>query len=403
MHVTSARAAVLRPCAAHVKSPQTAPLPLPPPLRPRIDIFQLPLLVPSLTPALAFIAAFSRLPVDQPLRTLIRTTGYKLRPPRPERHAPAVRHRQDAVFRSGCAGLHQTADVLRELRSGPTPTIVLGGFVPDATEQVFLLRGYLLRQGAVYYVNYPRLGFSLKLIRAQVLDLIEEITHRHGATPVLLGVSFGAGIVLDALRTADPAPRAAILVSPVACTADLIDPAQPKPTTLLGRAVRPCLLSTDISDPAPIEKARVLFNRMFDAGAQNKATLAALMTADEVRQLHQAVTGTIAAIDTRGAYERIRALDALPAPTASSLPDRTPTLALYAEKEENVLAANSPTRAVLKSAAARSPATVDFQVVRNPRGHAVQHASLVFHVRDFLPPIAAFYRRLKTRKSAHAA
>ncbi|MGC4072010.1 MAG: hypothetical protein QM760_05745 [Nibricoccus sp.] len=110
----------------------------------------------TFAPALSFFSAFGRMSPTQPLRTLIRTTGYKLRPPKPLPFSPEVRRAQEAVLAGGVAGPHQKAEILHEVRNGPTPTIVLGGFVPDATEQVFLMRGFLLKHGSVFYFNYPR-------------------------------------------------------------------------------------------------------------------------------------------------------------------------------------------------------------------------------------------------------
>ena len=109
----------------------------------------------DLFPALSLFAQLGRFAPTQPLRTFIRTTSNKLRPPQQEIFMPKVRRAQDAVLQSGRAGEHQRATVLWERSRGRVPTIVLGGFVPDATEQVFLLRGFLLKSGSLYYFNYP--------------------------------------------------------------------------------------------------------------------------------------------------------------------------------------------------------------------------------------------------------
>src|ERR1035438_2642306 len=49
----------------------------------------------------------------------------------------------------------------------------------------YLLRGMLLRHGSVYYMNSPRLGFSLAMLCAQLDDLSEELAMR-GQRPVIL-------------------------------------------------------------------------------------------------------------------------------------------------------------------------------------------------------------------------
>jgi len=161
----------------------------------------------SLAPAFTFLTAFSRMSPAQPIRTLIRTTGYKLRPPLPLPFNPTIRQRQEAVLVSGAAGVHQAANILREQRKGTVPTIVLGGFIPDATEQVFLMRGFLLKHGSIYYLNYPQHGFSLDLLLAQLDDLVEELSTLHGQRPVIFSVSFGVGLVMEWLKRARRAGR----------------------------------------------------------------------------------------------------------------------------------------------------------------------------------------------------
>ncbi len=368
----------------------------------------------SFAPAFSLLAAFGRGSPAQPLRTFIRTTGYKLRPPRPVPHTPFIRTSQDAVLGTGTAGPHQLATLLCEQRKGPVPTIVLGGFVPDATEQVFLLRGSLLSQGSVYYLNYPRNGFSAELLFAQLDDLVEELSRLNGTPPVIFSVSFGSGLVLEWLRRTREAGRhaairGAIFVSPIGCIEDLLAPGAAKPATLLGRAVKPYLDAKDGQvDPRQIEKSRTIFSRMFDAGAQNKAALVALMTPNELRRLHAAVMETIARVDARGACERMGALRAFTSPAAyfsqRLLPlTEAPVLILFAEDEEAVIDTGSPTRFAFNTAhRAYFPHSV-CHTLANPGGAPVQHASLIFHCTHFQPPITRFYRRLKVRQLSRAA
>jgi alpha-beta hydrolase superfamily lysophospholipase len=367
----------------------------------------------SFAPAISLLAAFGRVSPTQPLRTLIRTTGYKLRPPKPLPHTPVMRARQHAVIESGQARLHQKANLLCEERKGPVPTIVLGGFVPDATEQVFLLRGFLLKNGSVYYLNYPRGGFSADLLFAQLDDLVEELTQRHGTPPVIFAVSFGGGLVLEWLKRARRAGRTLdlrgiVLVSPVACIEDLLAPGEAKPSTLLGRAVKPFINSEVPPDARQIEKTRTIFARMFEAGAQNKTALAALMSRDELIHLHSAVMTTIAGVDTQGACERMQALKQFEAPSSyfsqALLPlTQAPTLILFAESEDAILAAHAPTKFVLEAAHQTYFPNSRCKTICNHRGSPVQHASLIFHCFNFLPPISRFYRGLKTSKLLRAA
>lgn len=368
----------------------------------------------SFAPAFALFSAFGRGSPAQPLRTFIRTTGYKLRPPRPLPHTPLVRAAQDAVLGSGAAGPHQLATLLCEKRKGSVPTLVLGGFVPDATEQVFLLRGSLLAHGSVYYLNYPRNGFSADLLFAQLDDLVDELARLHGTPPVLFSVSFGSGLVLEWLRRLRLAGReadirGAIFISPVGCIADLLAPGEAKPATLLGRAVKPYLDSPDGTvDARQLEKTRTIFSRMFGAGAQNKAALAALMSPAELRRLQGAVMDTIARVDARGACERMAALrDFLPPADYFSqnlLPlTAAPVLILFAENEDAVIDARSPTRFAFTHAHAAYFPRGTCLTLANPGGAPVQHASLIFHSANFLPHVTRFYRALKTRKLLQAA
>lgn len=349
----------------------------------------------------------------KPFRRFIRTTGYKLRPPRPLPFSPTIRHAQAEVIASGRASLSDTATILRETRKGAVPTIVLGGFVPNPTEQVFLMRGFLLKQGSVYYVNYPRSGFSIDLLFAQLDDLVEELSKIHGQRPVIFSVSFGVGVVMEWLKRARLAGRrihlrGLILISPVACMEDLLTPGVAKPSTLLGRAIKPFVEMATRVDHLGIEKARGIFTKMFEAGAQNKESLTALMSRGELHQLRDAVISTIQDIEPNGAYQRVQSLKHMEPPSAyfsqSVLPlSEVPTLILYAEKESAVIVDHSPTRFALHSAHRAYFPHSHFRVISNQNGAPVQHASLIFHCFNFLPPISAFYKHLKTGKIFKAA
>lgn len=368
----------------------------------------------SFSPALSALAAFTRLAPPPPLHTLFRSAAYKLRPPRPRPHLCAVIRAQDDVLARGRAESRQRALLLREHRLGPVPTIVLGGFVPDSTEQVFLLRGLFLRHGSVYYFNYARGGFSPELIYAQLDDLVAELDTIHGQRPVVFAVSFGVGLAVEWLRRAQAGGRSPdlaglVLVSPVACAADIVAPGEPKPSTLIGRALKPYLDAGSQADEGVIEKSRAIFAKMFEAGAQNREALRALMTADELRHLRSSVLDSIQRIDATGAVERVRALREMAPLSAWKTPgplplSEAPALVLYAEKETAALAANSPTRAAFESALPAFFPRGELQVVIAGRtGNPVQHASLIFHYFQFLPLIAAFYRRLKSSKTRLAA
>jgi len=326
----------------------------------------------------------------------------------------SVTERQSEILTRGEAALRQRATVLWERRSGSTPTIVLGGFVPDSTEQVFLLRGYLLRQGSVYYLNYARGGFSLALICAQLDDLVQELNLTHSQRPVIFGVSFGAGLVLEWLRRSraarrSPAISGIILVSPVACAADIVVPGETKASTLIGRALKPYLDSGATVGADVIDRSRAIFAKIFEAGAQNREAIGALLTPGELRLLRDRVLRAVQEIEPVGACERVNALRAMPALSPWINADQSPlstapVLVLYAEKESAVIAAGSPTRVAFESALSSHFPHGQLQIVSSDAaGTAVQHASLIFHYFQFLPLVTAFYRSLKLRKLPLAA
>jgi pimeloyl-ACP methyl ester carboxylesterase len=324
----------------------------------------------------------------------------------------AATRARDELLRQGRAAPRQLASVLFERSGGGLPTIVLGGFVPDSTEQVALLRGFFLRKGSVYYLNYARGGFSLELLAAQLDDLVADLNTIHGRKPVVFSVSFGGGIALEWLRRVRaegriPGVAGLVFVSPVACAADVLETNGAKPATLLGRALKPYLEAGAQRDPALVERSRVIFSRMFEAGAHNKASLKGLMGKDELRRLRAAVLGAIREIDLVGAHERVRALgemsDIAMWSASGVLPlSQAPTLILFAEREGAVMTEGSPTRAALELSREAFFSNSECRVVAGG-GTPVQHASLIFHYFQFQPHIAAFYRLLKTGKLRLAA
>lgn len=341
----------------------------------------------------------------RPLHTFFRTAEERFRPSRVAPYLPEVVRAQGELLGCGRAAAHQRATVLRERGRGRFPTIVLGGFVPDSVAQVFLLRRFFLQTGDLYSLIYPGGGFSLDLICAQLDDLVAELVSA-GERPIVFGVSFGAGIVLEWLRrqrVAGLAPSLAgvVLISPVACVADVIAPDAVQPATLLGRAVRPYLDPKVPASEAAVERSRMVFSRMFGAGAQNKAALRRLMTVGELEGLRASVIGTVRSITAGGARERVQAMVAMKSPTDYFQPGllpltNAPALVLLAEREDAVLDARAPSHFAFRNAHRAYFPQGTVQEVRAGAGEApVQHASLIFHVFEFLPPLQAFYARVR--------
>ena len=79
-------------------------------------------------------------------------------------------------------------------------------------------------------------------------------------------------------------------------------------------------------------------------------------------------------------------------------------LSMMNEKEDAVLDERSPTRFALERAGPAYFPNVRVQRVTTRTGEgAVQHASLIFHGFDFLPPLQAFYQPVKRGPLALAA
>jgi hypothetical protein len=159
---------------------------------------------------------------------------------------------------------------------------------------------------------------------------------------------------------------------------------------------------------AAVEKARAIFARMFEAGAQNKLALATLMTKAELSALRAGVLSTIAGITPHGALTRVRAMAAMASPTSYLTPELlpladAPALILYAEKEGSVLSEHATARPTFERACSSFFPRGRCLEVANPRGTPVQHASLIFHFENFLPHFGRFYRSLKPRKVLEAA
>jgi pimeloyl-ACP methyl ester carboxylesterase len=323
-----------------------------------------------------------------------------------------VTRASDAALMRGVGEPRQLATILCEDQPGQHPTIVLGGFVPDSTEQVFLLRRMLFQSGSVYYLNYSRRGFSLELLCAQLDDLVEELTVLRGQRPVIFTVSFGGGLLVEWLRRDRAGLRPAdiagtILVSPVACVGDVLDPAESKPATLTARALKPYFDPPGKMSHTVVERSQAIFSKMFNAGAQNRDALLGLMNADEIGPFLEGIMVSIKGLDFAGASERVRALGQFVEPDAWSAPDRTvlteaPTLILYAESEGTVLTGNSPTRAALNTGLMQLFPKGECRVVTGGAS-PVQHASLIFHHHQFLPHVANFYKNLKAGKVSVAA
>jgi hypothetical protein len=313
---------------------------------------------------------------------------------------PRLRRREFQV-KENVSSLHATRNqIFKEKGVGSVPTIVIGGFVPDATEAMEFQRPLLKRYGSIYYVNYARNGFSRQMFFAQLADLIEEINLR-GQHPVIFGISFGCGLATQFLHSdaceSGLKIKGIVLTSPVLCTDDLVRPEREK-----GSGVRMLesnlkrILKSDASSEEDvsrqIERARRCFQGLFEAGAANRHLNHRHLS---IRKRIMEVVATTPAV---GGFERVLALKDFSSPSGDLPIFRGPALVLLAEGEEDILVPASPTLNLLKDPEARTrlfPRGKVKTVSSRTPGDAVAHASLIFHHQYYNPLIEAWYDRMQ--------
>ena len=316
-----------------------------------------------------------------------------------KRFAPKSRRREFSELERNQNSHSSRCQIFREKGAGNAPTIVLGGFVPDATETVEFQRTLLRRHGSIYYVNYSRSGFSQEMFTAQLTDLIESLA-RKGQKPLIMGVSFGCGLLFDFLRRADEQVheciRGLVLVSPVITTDDLIRPAGQKSDGV--RMLESNLKKIVAADPAnetdiskQIERSRRCFQALFNAGAENRTL--------SVRHLaiRKKINDVIEYTTARGGFERVTALREFRFPLFSHTLFPGPVLVLLAENESDILVPSSPT---LKLFSVPSLCTRIFPhclvktVKSGIAGDGVAHASLIFHHEAYNSLLDGWYDKL---------
>jgi len=316
-----------------------------------------------------------------------------------KRFTPKLRLREFALFEQSHDSHRTRCEIFREKGAGSVPTIVLGGFVPDATEIVEFQRTSLRRHGSIYYVNYSRNGFSQEMFTAQMSDLIEDLARR-GQKPLIMGVSFGCGLLLSFMQKTQERVheniRGLVLISPVITTDDLIRSADQKRDGV--RILESNLKKIVAADPAnevdiakQIERSRRCFQALFNAGAENR-TLSVRHLAIR-KKINDAIEYTTA----RGGFERVTALRDFRFPSLSRSLYDGPVLALLAENETDILVPSSPTLKLLgePSLFTRIVSSCMVKTVTSPvAGDSVAHASLIFHYEAFNPLLESWYDRI---------
>ncbi len=331
---------------------------------------------------------------------------------------PAVQRALDGLRRRR-GDLPPLATIYRERRarfsSASVATVVLGGFVPDATEALHCQRRLLRRFGDVYYVNYPREGFDRDALHAQLADLLADLGAR-GESAVLFGISFGCGLLGDFLaaeRLGAAEHVAGVLwVSPVLSLEDLTGPdrATRRDCSLVGRVCLPMLdVEPGRDADASVRNGRRFFGRLFTAGSQNRRAMRRLRWRRQGEFLKARILETVQEISTEGARQRLALLRRACPLAAGEWPQplsARPTLAIFAEQEDAVLSAAAPVRRLLAVEAAPTGALprAEVAVARSAEpGDAVQHASLIFHAHAYNPAIERFYAALGSRAGIFGA
>lgn len=316
-----------------------------------------------------------------------------------KRFTPKARHREFAVFEKNQDAHRMRCQIFREKGAGDVPTIILGGFVPDATETVEFQRRLLREHGSIYYVNYSRNGFCHEMFTAQLTDLIEGLA-RKGQKPLIMGVSFGCGLLSHFLKHAGEqvheSIRGLIMVSPVITTDDLIRPAAQKRDGV--RILESNLKKIVAADPADeadiakhIERSRRCFQALFNAGAENRTL--------SVRHLaiRKKINDVIEHTTARGGYERVKALRDFNFPFLGRTLFPGPVLVLLAENETDILVQSSPTLKLFSETSlfTRVFPSCRVKTVRSHiAGDGVAHASLIFHHEAYNPLLGSWYDKL---------
>jgi pimeloyl-ACP methyl ester carboxylesterase len=316
-----------------------------------------------------------------------------------KRFAPKSRHREFAAYVQNPDALRVRCQIYREKGVGNVPTIVLGGFVPDATETVEFQRKLLRQHGSIYYVNYSRNGFCQVMVSAQLTDLIDSLV-RKGQKPLIMGVSFGCGLLSNFLKYADEhvheSIRGIVLVSPVITTDDLIRATGQKRDGI--RILESNLKKIMSADPANeldvakhVERSRRCFQALFNAGAENRTL--------SVRHLaiRKKIFDVIEYTTSRGGFERVTALRDFSFPVLASSLFPGPVLVLLAENESDILVPSSPTLKLFSEPSLYTkifPSCRVKTVKSHVAGDGVAHASLIFHHEAYNMLLESWYEKL---------
>lgn len=316
-----------------------------------------------------------------------------------KKYTPRSRQREFQLLEQKPETHLKRCQLFREKGAGQFPTIVLGGFVPDSTESVEFQRKMLREHGSIYYLNYPRQGFCSEMFAAQLSDLLNALKLK-GQKPLIMGISFGCGLLVNFLRQASESVheqiRGVVLISPVICTDDLIRPAGIKKDGV--RFLENNLKKIVSADPTNknelekhIERSRRCFQALFNAGAENRSL--------SVRHLaiRNKIMDVINNTPSKGGFERVVALRDFSFPAGTNTIFSGPVLTLLAENEYDILVPSSPTMRLFSDSSeyARFFPNCRVRSVRSGLpDDGVAHASLIFHHEAYNMLLDSWYSKL---------
>ena len=339
----------------------------------------------------------------------------KIKPysPKIRKNSPTHHFRQKTLaspnfsFEKSCCPIYKE----KHFRLGNAPSILFPGFLPEGNEAYFLLRKSFLKHGSLYYFNYPTIYFNKLTIFHQIYDTIAEVNNRklknagQKSAPFLIATSFGCHMIVSFLRwlnenglTDSLDIRGIILISPVLCLDDLVDPALTRQKTLVGRAVSH-LSTADEENPEEIRKAmgkaKSIFLKMFTSGRdlmkfESRELIPIFAIEDNVLGVFEK-----AEEEDDGYFNRFMELKQEP-PIQSQFLSATPTLVLFAEQEADVLTPNSTTLSALSNVETLHRifpnGSVEFVYSNNKR--KVTHSDLIFQASRFADHLEPWMSRL---------
>ncbi len=309
--------------------------------------------------------------------------------------------------------------------SGNRHFLLVPGLVPDGPETFWRQQRVLRKFGWTTTMTYPNQGFDVEITLQAIRDFITS-TRAQGRAPVLVGVSVGGGLCLEALRRARAAgeelPLAGlILISPFSCVDDL--------APLLKRLLQPIIAEVDKADGNPqthVARGRAFFKSLAAKALRPKGDapkgmepplwrqLFSLLTPSGFTEFREArirrrIEATLDHLPDQGAIGRVVALRHLLGPSVGPHADKpltsAPTMILWGSKERHTLNMEGPGTAILcrPDLAWKVLPNVEIHWVYDHDGSEVPHASLLKHSRPFNTHLRRFLKRTSKGHAINAA